>query len=59
MVLVVGKDSDVYSLVNANQNQWEVISSGNAKEISAGPFSQPWIVGKDRYVYTAAKFDYN
>jgi hypothetical protein len=58
MVMVAGLDAAIYSLQNANTSQW-ISLSGSALEISAGPFSQPWVCAVDNYAYTTAKFEYN
>ncbi len=58
MTLVAGLDASIYALQNASTSTW-VSLSGYALEISAGPFSQPWTLGRDNNISTAAKFDYN
>lgn len=58
MVMISGLDAKIYVLKNAQTSAWIEIS-GEALELSAGPFSQSWQVGVNHYVTTSAKFDYN
>ena len=44
---VLGDSSSVYQLC------------GVGKSISIGPFSQPFVVGIDNYIYTSSKFSFN
>lgn len=59
MVLLAGTDANIYSLQNAANNLW-VQLSGTAMNLSAGPFSQPWVTeSTSNLVYTTAKTGYN
>jgi hypothetical protein len=58
MTLVVGLDKAIYALNKINEITWTEIS-GVGLEISAGPMSQPWIVGSDNQIYDLSKRGYN
>ena len=45
---------NIFRIVNRNGNVYQLCGMG--KTISAGPFSQPFIVGVDHSVYTSSKY---
>lgn len=58
MAFVVGLNNAIYSMKKSDDIIWTEIS-GAGLEISAGPLSQPWIVGSDKNVYDLSKRAYN
>jgi len=58
MTFVVGLNKSIYALKNTKDITWTEIS-GAGLEISAGPLSQPWIVGSENKIYDLSKRGYN
>ena len=59
LLYAVGKtDNRIYRSVNEESGDWQILS-GCAKEISAGPYSQPWIVSCDSKILTTSKLEFN
>ena len=58
MTFVVGLDKSIYALNKNKEISWTEIS-GAGLQISAGPLSQPWIVGSDNNVHDLSKRAYN
>ena len=58
MTFVVGLDKSIYALNKNKEISWTEIS-GAGLQISAGPLSQPWIVGSDNNIHDLSKRAYN
>jgi hypothetical protein len=51
-------DNRIYRVLNEDTGDWQILS-GCAKEISSGPYSQPWIVSCDGKILTTSKLLFN
>jgi len=58
MLFVAGSDNSIWSLENVDSMSWANIN-GSAMAISAGPYSQPWIIGADKNAYSTSKMGFN
>ena len=59
ILFYTGQDGKIYKNVNESNGTWDILN-GEADAISAGPFSQPWIIrNSDKSVLGSSKFEYN
>lgn len=59
VLFYIGQDGKIYKSVNEQKGDW-IILSGEADAITAGPFSQPWVIRhSDKSVLASSKFEYN
>lgn len=56
MILVAAANSNIYEYSSAKT--WVQIA-GNATAITAGPYSQPWIINSSKYVLSSSKMGFN
>jgi hypothetical protein len=55
---VTSPTNEIYVLLDQRVNEWTLLSQ-RGKEISAGPFNQPWTIGVNNRVYTWSKQGFN
>lgn len=59
LLYAVGKsDNRIYRAVDEDAGTWQALQ-GCANEVSAGPYSQPWIVACDSNIVTTSKLNFN
>ena len=59
LLFIVDLNGNIHRVITEELGTWEQVN-GNAIAISAGPYSQPLMIGKqDNIVYTSSKFTYN
>lgn len=59
VLFYTGQDGKIYKSANESNGTWEVLN-GEADAITAGPFSQPWVIrNSDKSVLGSSKFEYN
>jgi len=59
VLFYTGQDGKIYKSVDETKGTWSVLN-GEADAITAGPFSQPWVIkNSDKSVLGSSKFEYN
>lgn len=59
ILFYTGQDGKIYKNINESNGTWSILT-GEADAITAGPFSQPWIIrNSDKSVVGTSKFEYN
>lgn len=59
VLFYTGQDGKIYKSVNEANGTWDILN-GEADAITAGPFSQPWVIrNSDKSILGSSKFEYN